>query len=101
MRLEKGWPNPIPRARIYQQALEVEGSYGKVAKKFGVSREEVCHYVTVVKRLPADLVAAVDAERDARRQRQLSLRAVLGIARLGESTRQRSAFGRLMRDPAR
>lgn len=91
-RLEKGWPNPIPRARLYQQALKVEGSYGKVAKKFGVTREEVCHYATVVKRLPADLVAEVERERDPLRVRRLNLRALLRIARLEGRGRQRAAF---------
>ncbi len=43
--------------------LEIERSYGKVAKKFGVTAEEVCHYVTLVKRLPADLVVLVENER--------------------------------------
>ena len=30
-----------------------------MAKRFGVTREEVCHYVTLLKRLPADLVQVV------------------------------------------
>jgi hypothetical protein len=96
-RLERGWPNPIPRARLYQRALEVEGSYGKVAKRFGVSREEVCHYVTLVKRLPAALVAVVEAERDPLRVRRFNLRALLRIARLGDSRQQRASFRTLAR----
>lgn len=100
-RLREGWPNPIPRARLYQQALPVEGSYGKVAKKFGVTREEVCHYVTLVKRLPPDVVAAVEAETNPMRCRPLSLRALLGIARLDDAERQRAAFGKLAREPSR
>ncbi len=95
-RLEQGRPNPIPRARIYQRALEVEGSYGKVAKKFGVTREEVCHYVTLVKRLPADLVAVVEGETDLLRCRRLSLRALLRVARLDGAERQRAAFEKLV-----
>ncbi len=94
-RLQQGWPNPIPRARLYQTALEVEGSYGKVAHRFGVSREEVCHYVTVVKRLSADLVAVVEAEQDPLRQRQFSLRALLRVARLNGIGPQHDAFSRL------
>lgn len=91
-RLEKGWPNPIPRARLYQRALEVEGSYGKVAKRFDVTREEVCHYVTLVKRLPVDVVALVEREQDPLQVRRLNLRALLRIARLPEPGRQRAAF---------
>lgn len=100
-RLQQGWPNPIPRARLYQEALEADGSYGKVAKRFGVSREEVCHYVTVVRRLPAELVAMVDAEQDPLRQRQFSLRALLGVARLRDPVSQAEAFGGLAAGPQR
>ena len=93
-RLEKGWANPIPRARLYQRAPEVEGSYGKVAKKFGVTPEEVCHYVTMLQRLPAVMVMEVDGEHDPRPQRRLSLRALLSIARLTRNpTRKTSALG--------
>lgn len=77
---------------MYAQALEVEGSYGKVAKKFGVTREEVCHYVTLVKRLPADLVVAVEGEGDPLRARRFNLRALLRIARLSDSRQQRASF---------
>ena len=79
----------------------VEGSYGKVAKRFGVTREEVCHYVTLVRRLPADLVAVVEAEQSQQVGRRLSLRVLLGIARLDDVGRQRAAFGKLVRGPHR
>ncbi len=94
-RLQQGWPNPIPRARLYQRALEVEGSYGKVARRFGVTREEVCRYVTVLKRLPAELVAAVEGEPDPHRQRRFTLRALLRVARLKGPRRQHEAFAAL------
>ena len=45
-------PNPSHRARLYQVALEEEGaSYATVAEEFGVTRAEVCQYVTLVRRL--------------------------------------------------
>lgn len=94
-RLEQGWPNPIPRARLYQEALVADGSYGKVAERFGVSREEVCHYVTVVTRLPADLVAVVEAEREPLRLRRFSLRALLRVARVKGLGPQHDAFAAL------
>lgn len=62
----------------------------------GVTREEVCHYVTLVKWLPADLVVAVAAEQDPRVGRRLSLTALLGIARLDDIGRQRAAFEKLV-----
>lgn len=95
-RLQQGWPNPIPRARLYQEALAVEGSYGKVAARFGVSREEVCHYVTLVKRLPADLIGAIEGELDPNVRQRLSLRALLGIARLDCAALQARAFEELL-----
>ena len=98
-RLEKGWPNPIPRARRYLRALEVEGSYGKVAKKFGVTRQEVCHYVTVVRRLPPDLVASVENETNQKQVRRMNLRALLGIARMDGVRQQRRAFTALYLAP--
>ncbi len=57
-------PNPIARARIYEAALSRAGqrSYAEVAVEFGVTREEVCQYVTLVRRLPEDMVAAVEGE---------------------------------------
>jgi hypothetical protein len=96
-RLQQGWPNPIPRARLYQEALEVQGSYGKVAKRFGVTREEVCHYVTLVKRLPEDVVTRVEAEQDPARVRRLNLRALLRIARLGTAEEKRDATDELLK----
>jgi hypothetical protein len=94
-RTEQGWPNPIPHIRLYQEALVVDGSFGRVAKRFGVSREEVCHYVTLVTRLPADLVAVVEAEREPLRLRRFSLRALLRVARLKGHGPQHDAFAAL------
>jgi hypothetical protein len=93
-RLQQGWPNPISRARLYEEALKVEGSYGKVARRFGVSREKVCHYVTLVKRLPEDVVTLVDGEQDPARVRRLNLRTLLRIARLDTMKKQRDGHGR-------
>ena len=75
--------------------MAVEGSYAKVAVRFGVSREEVCHYVTLVKRLPADLVAVVEAEKEPLRLRKFSLRALLRVARLNGIGPQHDAFAAL------
>lgn len=100
-RLEQGWPNPFQRARLYMEALEAEGSYGKVAKRFGVTRQEVCHYVTLVKRLPEDRVERFAGERDPARVRRFNLRAVLRIARLPTRKEQRGAIVGLLRAPSR
>ena len=72
--------NTMPRPRLCQRALEEGGSYGRVAQRFDATREEVCQYATVVTRLPADLGAKVEAERNPLSQRKFSLRALLGVA---------------------
>jgi hypothetical protein len=79
------------------QALEIGGSYGKVARQFGVTREEVCHYVTLVKRLPVDVVTLVETEEDPSRVRRLNLRALLRIARLDTTEKKRDAMANLLK----
>ena len=58
---------------VYENALRsAKGlSYADVAKQFGVTRVEVCQYVTIVRRLPAAAVTQVQSETDARRLRSL------------------------------
>ncbi len=89
-------PNPIERARRYEKALNVPGaSYATVGKQFGVSRIEVCHYVTVVRRLPVRALLVVERETDAGRLRALSLRRLLAISRMNTQKLKQSAFKRL------
>ncbi len=89
-------PNPIPRARLYAKALaDQDASYADVAKQHGVTREEVCHYVTLLKRLPADMIARVEDEAAGRKRGRLSLRKLLGIARLDDEQAKWAAFDRI------
>lgn len=74
---QRGWPNPVPRARLYSAALKRLGSYGKVAREFGVTREEVWQYVSLVHRLPPDVIARVAQVGDPMPDRRFSLRALL------------------------
>jgi hypothetical protein len=60
-----------------------------------VTREEVCHYVTSGRRLPQEIVSAVEAEQDPRRLKKLSLRQLLMIARMPTIESQHRAFGAL------
>jgi hypothetical protein len=46
-----------------------------------VTREEICQYMVVLKRLPSEMIAALEHERDPLRLRQLSLRRLLAAAR--------------------
>lgn len=80
---ERGWPNPVPRARFYAAALKRLGSYGKVAREYGVTREEVWQYVALVRRMPAAALAAVERVGDPMPDRRYSLRALPRLARFG------------------
>jgi hypothetical protein len=88
-RLELGYPNPIHRARMYELALADGGSNRDVAETFGVTREEVCHCVTLFRRLPPDVVANIEAQRDPARLRRMPLRWLLKIARMTPERAQR------------
>jgi DNA-directed RNA polymerase sigma subunit (sigma70/sigma32) len=80
--LARGFPNPIAKARKYQAALAGgTRSYREVAEEFGVTREEVCQYMTLLRRLPAELVHAVETETRPEIMRTMSYRRLLAQAR--------------------
>ena len=87
-------PNPIAKARLFEAALGRAGerSYADVAAKFGVTRQEVCQYLAVVRRLPANIIRAVEAETDPARLRRLSLRKLLSASRHTRSHERRRAL---------
>ena len=75
-------PNPILKARKYEAALASGlGTYRDVARAFGVTREEVCQYVALLRRLPAELVHAVENESRPEILRTMSYRRLLARAR--------------------
>jgi hypothetical protein len=78
---ERGWPNPVRRARTYAAALKRLGSYGKVAREYGVTREEVWQYVSIVRRLPANVLGVVERAGDPMPDRRYSLRQLLKVAK--------------------
>ena len=98
-RLARAYPNPIVKARVYEAALAGGGSYAEAARHFGVTREEVCQYVALVRRLPAEFVGEVEAERDPAVLRVLSMRRLLSIAREPDGRARSEALQRL-RDQA-
>ncbi len=91
-RLAKGYPIAISRARIYEAGVAEGASAAEVARRYGVTRAEVCQYLALVDRLPPDVVTAVEQERDPARLRLLSLRRLLGIARLPTPAKRGHAF---------
>jgi len=52
-----------------------------------VTREEVCQYLTLRRRLPPDLVSAVEKEKQPAVLRRLSYRKLLAIARSDQALR--------------
>jgi hypothetical protein len=94
-------PNPISRARTYDAALSRPGlgTYRAVGEHFGVTAAEVCQYLSLLRKLPTDIVAAVEHENDPRRLRVLSLRQMRALCRLPSEERQRAAFAKLLAAP--
>jgi hypothetical protein len=77
-------PNPILKARRYEAATAGgTRSYREVALDFGVTREEVCQYLTLVKKLPAEFVASLANETRPDVLRRMSYRRLLAQARSG------------------
>lgn len=93
----RGYPNPVRRARTYERDLDGgRRTYQQVADRFRVTRAALCQYLSVVKRLPADVVDAVEAETNPVRLRALSMRRLVGIARLATVGARRSALVNLL-----
>ena len=75
-------PNPILKARRYEAATAGgTRSYREVAQDFGVTREEVCQYLSLLKRLPDDLVNDIETETRPEVLRAMSYRRLLMMAR--------------------
>jgi hypothetical protein len=76
--------------------LAVEGSDADVARAYGLTGASVCQYLTLVRRLPADLLDQVEAVTDRDRLKRLSLRQPLAVAQVeGEGMRRRQ-FAKLL-----
>ncbi len=60
----KSLTNAVARARKLQSALAVEGSDADVARAYGLTRASVCQYLTLVRRLPSDLLDEVEVVTD-------------------------------------
>ena len=74
----------------------MEGSDADVARAYGLTRASVCQYLTLVRRLPADLLDKVEAVTDRDRLKRLSLRQLLAGAEVeGEGKRRRALVDRL------
>jgi len=98
----RGWPNAIHRAREYERELAGgRRTYQQVADQFGVTRAAVCQYMTIVKRLPDDVVRVIEEETSQGRLRVLSMKRLVGIARLHTKDARRTAVEAVLGAPAR
>jgi hypothetical protein len=71
-------------------------TYQQVADQSGITRAAICQYMTIINRLPADLIDALDAKTDSTQVRSLSMKKLLRIARLGDDAAQRAAVADLL-----
>lgn len=71
------------------------GSYADVARRFGVTREEVCQYVTLVRCLPAPVVVQIGSAQDPQVLRSLSFSRLLRICRLTDRRARRAELRRV------
>ena len=80
--LARDVPNPITKARKYETAVDGgKRSYREVAREFNVTRAEVCQCLTILRRLPSDLVSAIEMETRPEVLRTISYRRLLARAR--------------------
>jgi hypothetical protein len=82
-------PNPVVRARELQKAVLELGSAADVARAFGITAAGVCQYLTVLRRLPADLLDRVEVEKEPGRLKEVSLRKLLGVAKIERAGERR------------
>jgi hypothetical protein len=87
-------PNPVVRARELHAALEMHGSAAGVARADGVTRASVCQYPTLLRRLPPEVLEAVEVEKDPVKLRQLTLRRLLTASRAKAEGWPRQPAGR-------
>jgi hypothetical protein len=94
---QRGWPNAVRQARAYEQDLaDGRRTYQQVADRFGITRAAVCQYLAIIKRLPNDVVRAVEAETSPTRLRALSMKRLVEIARLDTEEAKRAALAALL-----
>ena len=88
--------NAVARARELQRALEVHGSEAEVARACGLTRAGVNQYLTLVRRLPADLLDQAEAVVERGRLKRISLRQLLATAQIEGEGKRRRQFAMLL-----
>jgi AraC-like DNA-binding protein len=92
--------NPIHIARMYLREREGDRpkTYEEIAKKFGVSKAEVCYHIALVNRLPGEFVAWLERQDEPEILRILTERRLRPIARLSSQTEQWKYLSQFYRD---
>ena len=90
-------PNPVARARELQAALEQHGTAAGVARAYGVTMASVCQYLTLLRRLPAEVLAEVEVEKNPARLKQFTLRKLLETGQGGGRAPRARGLGPLRR----
>ena len=89
--------NPIHVARKYLAEREGDRpkTYEQIAKKFGVSKAEVCYHIALVERLPKDFVTWLERQKESEVLRVCTERRLRPITRLSDSNRQKQYLQQL------
>ena len=95
----KPLPNPVVRARELQAALERHGTASEVARALGLTRAGVSQYLTLLRRLPPDLLDRVESEQEPARLREMSLRNLMAIAKIERAGERRLRLRALVKRP--
>jgi DNA-binding transcriptional regulator YdaS (Cro superfamily) len=77
----------VQRARKYEAAVSAGATQTAVAQQFGVTRQQVCQYLAIVRTLPPTVLRRIEEEHDPVRLRQLSYKRLLRIARAPAAVR--------------
>ncbi|HTP29811.1 MAG TPA: hypothetical protein VMK12_29645 [Anaeromyxobacteraceae bacterium] len=96
----KPLPNPVVRAREIQRALEEHGTAADVARDLRFTNAGVSQYLTILRRLPPDLLDRVEAEQEPNRLKEMSLRKLLAIAKVERAGERRQRLLALVKRPA-
>jgi len=83
--------NPIRIARLYlcERKSDPPKSYAAIAKRYGVSRAEVCYHIALVKRLPREFVDWLGQCEDQDALRVFTERRLRPVAKLKSPEEQR------------
>ena len=90
--------NPIRVARMYlcERDGDQPKTYEEIARKFGVSKAEVCYHIGLVNRLPADFVHWLEQCEEPEALRVFTERRLRPITRMENQAEQLVCLGQLM-----